>query len=93
MKTRIKDLREDRDLTQKEISQYLNISQIAYSYYEINKRSIPLEILSKLADFYNTSTDYLLYRTNEIKPYKKWINKKWNIRATPMSHFLKSNSK
>ena len=70
MKTRIKDLREDRDLTQKEVSQYLNISQVAYSYYEINKRSIPLEILSKLADFYNTSTDYLLYRTNEIKPYK-----------------------
>ena len=72
MKTRIKDLREDRDLTQKELSQYLNISQVAYSYYEINKRSIPLEILSKLADFYNTSTDYLLYRTNEIKPYNKW---------------------
>lgn len=71
MKTRIKDLREDRDLTQKEISQYLNISQVAYSYYEINKRSIPLEVLYKLADFYNTSTDYLLYRTNEIKPYKK----------------------
>ena len=71
MKTRIKDLREDKDLTQKEVSQFLNISQVAYSYYEINKRSIPLEILSKLADFYNTSTDYLLYRTNEIKPYKK----------------------
>ncbi len=71
MKTRIKDLREDKDLTQKEVSQYLNISQVAYSYYEINKRSMPLEILSKLADFYNTSTDYILYRTNEIKPYKK----------------------
>lgn len=71
MKTRIKDLREDRDLTQKDISLYLNISQVAYSYYEINKRNIPLEILSKLADFYNTSIDYLLYRTDEIKPYKK----------------------
>lgn len=70
MKTRFKDLREDRDLTQKEISQYLNISEVAYSYYEINKRSMPLETLSKLADFYNTSTDYLLYRTNEMKPYK-----------------------
>lgn len=70
METRIKALREDRDLTQKQISQYLNISQVAYSYYEINKRSIPLEILSKLADFYNTSTDYLLFRTDEIKPYK-----------------------
>lgn len=71
MKTRIKDLREDKDLTQIEVSKYLNISQVAYSYYEINKRNIPLEILSKLADFYNTSTDYILYRTDEIKPYKK----------------------
>lgn len=71
MRTRIKDLREDRDLTQREISQYLNISQVAYSYYEINKRSMPLEILSKLADFYNTSTDYLLYKTDEFRPYKK----------------------
>ena len=70
MKTRIKDLREDRDLSQKEISNFLNISQVAYSYYEINKRSIPLEIISKLADFYNTSVDYLLFRTDEIKPYK-----------------------
>lgn len=69
MKTRIKDLREDKDLTQKEVSNFLNISQVAYSYYEINKRSIPLEILSKLADFYDTSTDYLLFRTDEIKPY------------------------
>lgn len=71
MKTRIKDLREDKDLTQTEISILLNISQVAYSYYELNKRSIPLETLCKLADFYNTSVDYLLYRTNEIKPYQK----------------------
>ena len=76
MKTRIKDLREDRDLTQKEISKILNISQVAYSYYELNRRSIPLEILSKLADFYNTSIDYLVYRTDEIKPYYKKIPKK-----------------
>ncbi len=76
MKTRIKDLREDRDLTQKDISKILNISQVAYSYYELNRRSIPLEILSKLADFYNTSIDYLVYRTDEIKPYYKKIPKK-----------------
>ena len=76
MKTRIKDLREDSDLTQKDISKILNISQIAYSYYELNRRSIPLEILSKLADFYNTSIDYLVYRTDEIKPYYKKIPKK-----------------
>ena len=69
MKTRIKNLREDHDLTQKEISKILNISQVAYSYYEINKRNIPLELLSKLADYYNTSVDYLLYRTNITAPY------------------------
>lgn len=71
METRIKSLREDNDLTQKQISKILNVSQVAYSYYELNKRSIPLELLCKLADFYNTSIDYLVYRTNEIKPYKK----------------------
>ena len=69
MKTRIKNLREDNDLTQKQLSQFLNISQVAYSYYELSKRNIPLELLCKLADFYNTSVDYLLYRTEEIKPY------------------------
>ena len=63
MNTRIKSLREDNDYTQKEISKMLNVSQVAYSYYELNKRSIPLELLSNLADFYNTSVDYLLYRT------------------------------
>ena len=71
METRIKNLRENHDLTQKQLSKFLNISQVAYSYYELNKRSIPLELLCKLADFYNTSIDYLLYRTDEIKPYPK----------------------
>lgn len=71
MKTRIKDLRDDNDLTQQEISKFLNISQVAYSYYELNKKNIPLELLAKLADFYNTSVDYLIYRTDESKPYKK----------------------
>ena len=71
MQTRIKDLRVDHDLTQKQLSKVLNISQVAYSYYELGKRSIPLELLSKLADFYNTSTDYLLYRTDNIMPYSK----------------------
>lgn len=71
METRIKNLREDNDLTQKQLSKILNVSQVAYSYYELNKRSIPLELLCRLADFYNTSIDYLLYRTNESKPYNK----------------------
>lgn len=69
MKTRIRDLREDNDLTQKQLASYLKISQVAYSYYEIDKRSIPLELLCELADFYHTSVDYLLYRTEQQKPY------------------------
>ena len=65
MRTRIRDLREDRDLTQTDISKILNISQVAYSYYELNKRNIPIETLCKLADFYKVSVDYILYRTEE----------------------------
>lgn len=75
MNTRIKSLREDHDLTQKQLSVFLNISQVAYSYYELERRSIPLELLSKLADFYDTSIDYLLYRTDEITPYPKTLQK------------------
>ena len=71
MRTRIKSLREDSDLTQKDLSKYLNITQVAYSYYELNKRSIPLDLLSKLADFYHVSVDYLLYRTDIPYPYPK----------------------
>ena len=80
MKTCIKNLREDNDLTQKQLSKFLNISQVAYSYYELNKRNIPLELLCKLADFYNTSIDYLLYRTDEMTPYPK--NTKSNSKET-----------
>ncbi len=71
METRIKILREDHDSTQKQLSILLNISQVAYSYYELEKRSIPLELLSKLADFHETSVDYLLYRTDEYIHYPK----------------------
>lgn len=71
METRLRSLREDNDLTQKQLSEFLNITQVAYSYYELNRRSIPLELLSKLADFYETSIDYLLFRTDEVKPYPK----------------------
>lgn len=69
MKTRIRSLREDNDLTQKQVSNFLNVSQVAY--YEISKREIPLDSLSRIADFYGTSTDYLLYRTDEFTPYTK----------------------
>jgi len=68
---RIRDLREDRDMTQKDIAQYLNIRQNSYSRYETNERDIPLDVMDKLADFYNTSVDYLMGRTDESKPYKR----------------------
>ena len=71
MYRRIRDLREDNDLTQAEISKILFCSQRNYSHYELGEHDIPTEILIKLAKFYNTSTDYILGLTNEIKPYPK----------------------
>lgn len=59
----IKDLREDHDLSQKELAKILNLSQRSYSHYENGTRKIPLDILIALADFYGCSTDYLLGRT------------------------------
>ncbi len=61
---RIRDLREDADLRQTELSKYLNISQRAYSHYENGTRDIPTNILIAIADFYNVSIDYLLERTD-----------------------------
>ena len=71
MYQRIRDLREDKELTQKQIGQLLNMSQTGYNQYEIGKNDIPTKILIKLADFYNTSVDYLLGLTNEKKPYPR----------------------
>lgn len=71
MYRRIRDLREDRDLFQRDLAEYLNCSQVCYSHYEIGKRDIPTEVLCKLAEFYDTSTDYLLGRTDQKKPYPK----------------------
>ncbi len=61
---RIKNLREDADLTQSDISKHLNISQRAYSHYENGTREIPTNILIEIADYYDVSVDYLLERTN-----------------------------
>lgn len=66
---RLKDLREDKDLRQKDIADMLGITQTVYSRYERGFQTIPIIHLIKLADFYNTSTDYILGRTNIIKPY------------------------
>lgn len=60
----IRDLREDNDLTQKEVSKYLNCSQQVYSNYELGQRDIPTEILIKLSKFYGVTTDYLLGLSN-----------------------------
>lgn len=72
MYKRIRDLREDKDLSQKEIAKILNMSQTGYSKYEVGTNDIPTKILIQLAQFYNTSVDYILGLTDEIKPYKKW---------------------
>lgn len=68
---RIRDLREDSDLTQKDVADILHCSQVCYSNYENGKRDIPTEVLITLADFYKTSTDFLLGRTTEKKPYPR----------------------
>lgn len=71
MYKRIRDLREDRDLTQKQIGQLLNMSQTGYNQYEIGKNDIPTKILIELAKFYNTSIDYILELTDEQRPYPR----------------------
>ncbi len=74
---RLKEIREDKDLSQLELANLLKVTQPQYSRYELGVNTIPLEKLYQLADFYNTSLDYLLYRTDERKPYPKSImNKK-----------------
>lgn len=62
---RIRDLREDNDLTQNELGKKLNITQRTYAYYESGQRTIPPEVLIALADFYGTTIDYILERTDE----------------------------
>lgn len=66
---RLKDLREDSDITQKEIADYLHIKQNTYSQYENGKRQLPVDVLIMLAKYYNVSTDYILELTNISKPY------------------------
>ena len=70
---RLKELREDKDLLQKDLAKILGITQRNYSYIETGYTALTEEILNKLADYYNTSIDYILYRTDERKPYKKSI--------------------
>ena len=67
---RLRDLREDKDLPQKQVAAYLGIDQRVYSNFEIGKREIPTRFVVALAKFYGTSTDYILNLTNNPKPYK-----------------------
>lgn len=71
MYERIRNLREDRDMTQAQMAEYLKIHQTTYSDYEIGKLNIPVQVLSKIADLFGTSVDYLTNRTDEATPYPK----------------------
>ncbi|RRJ66085.1 XRE family transcriptional regulator [Paenibacillus oralis] len=67
MYKRIRDLREDRDLTQQQLADYLNISQATYSRYESGNLDVPSSVLIKLSEFYDVSIDYILGQTNMFK--------------------------
>ena len=71
MKLRIRDLREDHDMKQKEVAAYLMCDQSLYSKYERGERPLPLEYACALADLYKVSVDYLVCRTGEKQPYPK----------------------
>ena len=68
---RLRDLREDHDLKQRDLARVLQIHQTTYSDYELNRLNVPVVALHTLADFYQVSVDYLLGRTNEKKPYAR----------------------
>lgn len=70
---RIREMREDKDLLQKDIAKILNISQQQYSRYESGECELSYDGLKKLADFYGTSIDYILYRTDDRTPYSKSV--------------------
>ncbi len=69
MYKRLRDLREDRDLSQTAVAKLLHMSQTGYSKYETGENDIPTHVLIALADFYDTSVDYLLGRTDKKSPY------------------------
>ena len=70
MYPRIRDLREDHDLTQTKLAKLIGMSKTGYSKYETGENDVPTSILIKLALLYNTSIDYILGLTNEKKPYR-----------------------
>jgi len=68
---RLRDIREDHDLTQTALADLLRIKQNTYSQYESGQRQIPIDLLIQLAEIYKTSTDYLLEITDDPKPYPR----------------------
>ncbi len=68
---RLKDIREDRDVKQQTLADVLHIRQNTYSQYENGQRQLPIDVLIKLADFFDVSTDYILERTDNPTPYPK----------------------
>ena len=72
---RLRELREEKDLFQKDIAKFLSMSQTGYSQYETETTDIPTSVLHKLANYYSTSIDYLLYRTDKREAYPKSIIK------------------
>ena len=71
MYERVRNLREDKDLSQTELAKTLGMSQTGYSKYETGENDIPTQILIKLSAYHNTSTDYLLGLTDEKNPYRR----------------------
>lgn len=70
---RLRELREDSDIKQATIAHLLNITRQQYSLYETGKRTIPVNYIKILANFYNTSCDYILENTDDMKPYNKKV--------------------
>ena len=75
MRLRIRDMREDRDLRQQEIADYLHCDQSLYSKYERGERDVPLLVIVMLAQYYKTSVDYLVGLTDIDKPYPRTSNR------------------
>lgn len=71
MYERVRSMREDRDMTQAQMAAFLNIHQTTYSDYELGHLNMPVQVLDKIAERFQTSIDYLVNRTDEMKPYPR----------------------
>ena len=77
MRSKVRDMREDSDKKQRQIAECLQCDRSLYSKYERGEREIPLALMIKLAEYYETSVDYLVGRTDEKAPYPKPKSRKW----------------